>query len=243
MSFLNGLDGAFKKTEPKKFNAPSVKVDIQSVKAVIAAFLKEQVADLRRSIEASDQAAQQATQLGYEAAAEKYNHAARKAKTELLRLRQRFGSAESVDRYLTELYTLTDYSSIWGEMKPRVPFPILDTPYIIGQTTEVIIEHDGVKYSLGEYRVMVPLPGEPQSIHWVPMRQPNCWARHPHHKYYPDEQRSGTCYSSFQDYVVQCVSTGEFLQLLRLVGKFAHGYNPYSPLVRVPEIPFKTRVD
>ncbi|WP_119071571.1 hypothetical protein [Aggregatilinea lenta] len=245
---LGGL-GAFK---PKKVvQKPAVQVDVDGIIKIVKPYVRDMVARADRDIESTSRDVEYVTgERARVAALERLQI----AKAHKAALKQRWGAG--IDAYLTGLFSLKDYTHIWAEEHPKVPFRIPGVPYIIGQTTEVEFEigpfdrvsndpvgqvrrYDpvpGRRVSAGQYRIMIPLGGAVGDVHWVPMRQPDTLSRHPHHHLGGGVPR--TCWGTFAGYVTSLVANGEFVPMIRLCGQFCHVYNPGSPLIHLSSIPF-----
>ncbi len=234
---------------PKPRNVkPQVKVHLDSIRLVLKSYVRSEVERLKRAIREDEmsirilEARQTRSYMIY-----RHKNALDSHRAALQSLRSKWGSEEAIDRYLTGIYTLRQFTKIWGEERPRVPFSITDVPYIIGETTDVVIEHGGSrrlaagKYSLGPYRIMVPLGGALHDIHWVPVRNPDAINRHPHH--YLGNGGPRTCFGSFADIMQVTVEGAEIIQALRLMGEFCHRYNESSPLILVRDIPNLQRLN
>jgi hypothetical protein len=153
------------------------------------------------------------------------------------------------DKRLSSILSISGLVRVWGELHPHVPFIIGRKPYIMAKTDDVILtdDDDGSKWNLGPFVIMLPLGGQVGEMHWVPVRDPKCHARHPHHgifdgRYGRQDGGANTCLGSYQSYVANALAMGDVTSLLPLMSNYIRSYNPHSPLYYMREITHAERL-
>lgn len=248
MDFKGAMD-AFKPRQP---NHQAVAVDHASIISVFRSFVEDRYLEYKRQLTTYQRAYLECRARGTARdlrLAKAYKDKFLKTQRDIKMLRQRWSKGEGdalsgfsvgIEAYLTRLHSLTGYQRIWGEPRPKRTsyFTPVNAPYIIGRTTKVTIKDDqNESWDLGEYDIYIPLSGTISDIHWIPLRKPDEYYRHPHHTRGHDGEAI-TCWGSFAGYVATCLEEGDFIPLLALSGQFAHSYNPDSPLALLSQISF-----
>jgi hypothetical protein len=132
--------------------------------------------------------------------------------------------------------------------------------YLVGTTKDIImIDAMDYKWKLGQYDVYIPLPsfkrGSIEEMHFIPLREPLCQNRHPHHYgsakdideddiEYPTQRSPQTCWGNFGQIVTACTRSLDVAELFRSLAFYVERYNWDSPLVNggLRSISFKERV-
>lgn len=151
---------------------------------------------------------------------------------------------ELVDRRLSSILSIKGLARVWGEVHPHIPFHTSTKPYVMAQTTDVILldEQNGSKWDLGPYIVMLPLGGLTAEMHWIPVRDPKAYARHPHHGIMEQDGWSlkkgdaNTCLGDWHGYVEKSLVVGDATSLLRFMVDYIQTYNPNSVLYHMGRV-------
>lgn len=231
---------------PKK---PKVNVDVPSLTEAFTYWLRGEIKELTQALARSKRWYDQAKASGDKRQIRQAAADLKETHARYMFLKNRW---KDPDKYLTRIFNLNGYESIYGaitidEIFDRLPFSKVEAeegldddyelvlspnPYIVGITTPVHFFYRG-HWDMGQYAVLVPLGGVVQEIHWIPFDEPSRLARHPHHGVsYTGE--SNTCFGSFRSSVVLASAEGEYATLLELSSRFVHTYNPSSPLYELP---------
>jgi hypothetical protein len=228
MGILGGLNtDFFTSTAPQ----PKVKLDQKSVMICVTAFIGTSIQKNREEI----QSLEYATWATPDYVRGKTNQCEQR-----IAILSGWKDLAVVDRRLTNILSIKGLVKVWGELTPHVPFLIGRTPYIIAQTEDVILADEREQWNLGPYMIMLPLGGQVGEMHWVPVRDPECRARHPHHgllrSYDGEPREANTCLGTFHSYVETALRMGDIVSLLRFMTDYIKSYNPASPLYHIEDI-------
>jgi len=241
MGILGNLDADFFKG---KVAAPKVTLHRESVMEVIAAFVTHTTADLTRKIDEINNSR-------YYRPHEKEQRTTKfQAQLDIMSV---WNDPAQVDRRLTKLMAIPGLVKIWGEMSPRIPFPIGKVPYLMAQTEDIILEGKSryweteQRWDLGPYIIMLPLGGQTGEMHWIPMREPTTHNRHPHHRIKPsivnrDQLEVSTCLGGFADSVAMALQIGDINTVLKFMTDYVKSWNPDSVLRHMEELPHARRL-
>lgn len=137
-----------------------------------------------------------------------------------------------LDEKLARLINLP-VSRIWGQHRIQIPFECFEGPHVLVLTEPVILEApygpEADIFDLGTYVIAIPLGGTKYQIHWIPTRDPETPHRHPHH--HVRGENPNTCFGSFNAYVDNAMSSGDFATVIRLMVEFVNIHNAASPLI------------
>ncbi len=135
MGILGNLDSDFFKG---KVAAPKVTLHRESVMQVITAFVTDTTHTLTRKIN-------EVNTSRYYRPHEK--EAKAKQFQNQLDIVSQWNNAEMLDRRLTKLMAISGLVQIWGEMTPKIPFPIGQVPYLMAKTEDIILEGQSKRWS------------------------------------------------------------------------------------------------
>jgi hypothetical protein len=125
--------------------------------------------------------------------------------------------------------------------------------WLTGRTVPVIITDNGQAYHMGPYKICIPVStferGSLDYIHFIPLKFPTSYNRHPHHHgnnpseahfvsyalankiIYPLADKPGTCWGNYGALIVAIANDGDIPELFRQLYIYLTRYNPASPLI------------
>ena len=152
-----------------------------------------------------------------------------------------------------------DYEKTRLRILPFTHFSALDYGgqfWMIGQTHPIIIKATETDYEtrkaftmdyhLGPYKVCIPFATFNRrgidGVHFVPLKNPLCYNRHPHHHAnwrdyndqtinHPLENNPSTCWGNYGSLLAALVADGDIPELFRQFYVYLTRYNASSPLI------------
>ncbi len=84
-------------------------------------------------------------------------------------------------------------------------------------------------------------------MHWIPVRDPLTWDRHPHHRIRqqlidPSQMEVSTCLGGFADSVPMALAIGDVNTVLKFMVNYVQSWNPDSVLRHMNQIPHARRL-
>ena len=188
-----------------------------------------------------------------------YAQILRKKQNELSRNSGFYGAQANIQPVISRLIPIVknvnngrtglDFEKTRLRILPYTNFSALEyggTTWLTGKTVPVIIKENGVDYQMGPYKVCVPLStfenGNLNGIHFIPMKMPLSYNRHPHHhaEYpstgtraisHPLANYPRTCWGNYGAILSAIINDGDIPEMFRQFYIYLTRYNAASPLI------------